>query len=380
MKRTHNETMKEEEEPITYKEVAKPIGAGGFGTIFQLSSNKEEVIKAIYSRESCHEAQIEYMKQQRIYNSFKRLKENKGEEERQSPIIKMVNKLVKISKPISYMDRKAVINNRIFACTITMTKLNGIPLRDMINIDKNVLNRFDKEFIEERTLDFEIMAHLALNSDIGGVYGITFGNKALVSDKNPPRGYFITEESGLLDNIREMYNVDLTDSDFKQIIGFIYGRIMFDTNIIPIDIEIALGLYGKNKNKIKINVLDFGMTFDLENIRDNKVLPRTSLFFDIINDESLSPNEKSKEILEKGKEDISIDLYCDVLNDNDNIIGFNEAYNVSLSPSYSFIQGIGEEQYHCFICSLNTKLYDDYENRFFCNIECQRIYYNNYTT
>lgn len=294
---------------------------GGFGTVYLL--NDGSVIKAIYGKESCQEAQIEYGKQLRIYNSFKELKKNNKYSS--SRIINLVNEYVKISKPYNFMDKSTKINDTTYSCTIRMSRLNGISLKNFSKLDSNIINRFSKEFLESRGLDFEIMGHLALNSDISGVYGITYTNK-LISNKNPPRGFFITENSGLLDKLRKTFKLQLSNNEIKEIIGFIYGYIMFNTNIIPIDIEITLGLYN---NKFKINVLDFGMCFNLDNINDNPILPRTVTFFDILNNNKLSSIEKYNKIIEQGKDDISIDLYGDVNTDEYNIIGFNEAYNLS---------------------------------------------------
>jgi len=314
-----------------------PIGAGGFGVVYLL--NDGSVIKAIYGKESCHEAQIEYGKQLRIYNSFKELKKNyKSSSNR---IINLVNEYVKISKPYNFMDKSTIINDTTYACTIRMSKLNGISLKNFYKLDPNIINRFSKEFLEKVGEDFQIMPHLALNSDIGGIYGNSY-TKKIISNKNPPRGYFLTEHSGLLDKIRKIFKLSLSNNEIKEIIGFIYGWILFDTNIIPIDIEITLGLYN---NKFKINALDYGMCFNLDNINDNPILPRTAPFFDILNNNKLSSIEKYDKIIEQGKDDISIDLYGDVNEDKYNIIGFNEAYNLSqntikLSDYSSYVMNI----------------------------------------
>ena len=97
----------------------------------------------------------------------------------------------------------------------------------------------------------------------------------------------------------------------EEIIGFIYGRIYFDCDIIPIDIEITLG-FNQSTNSFEINVLDFGMTFDKKNIHQNPMLPRNTGFFAIYHNGLLDNKEKESQFLQLTLDDIDIDLYSDI--------------------------------------------------------------------
>jgi hypothetical protein len=169
----------------------------------------------------------------------------------------------------------------------------------------------------------ELMGHLALNSELGGVYGVNYSVKQ-ISDNNPPRGYFILTDSTVLNSLRERYGLPATE-ELERIMGFIYGWIMYDTEIVPIDIEITLGLYDDDDDKILFNVLDFGMTFDLRNPYEAKKLPRTAPIFDILEQKSLTDSERNEMLLERSMNDISIDLYSDVVDNVHAAAGFRMA-------------------------------------------------------
>lgn len=290
------------------------IGAGGFGKVFLI--DEDTVVKAIYTSDACSEAYIEFKKQQKIYNTFERL----GRIKTENPLVKKVQKLVKVARPISYSDSGSVINLSKFACTITMSRLRGLPLNLLRDGDRAIDARIKPDYLAKNGNNLELMGHIALNSEIGGIYGINYTVKQ-IGDNNPPRGYFITESSSVFGFLKMSHNIP-SIGELNEIMGFIYGWILFSTNIIPIDIEIAFGLYD---DEILINVLDFGMTFDLDDIENNKKLPRSSLIFDILERKDLDKDERYKLIIEAAVNDISIDLYSDVVDNKESRHGFRVA-------------------------------------------------------
>lgn len=292
------------------------IGAGGFGTVYLLKNGL--VLKGIRDKKSCGEAKIEFDKQKKIYDSFEKLKKIDIDDD----FINLVKKNIVISKPIDSCQNNLTINNDTYSCYILMSKLNGIPIKIYNKLDRESLNKFDKNYLDGKGEKFEIMTQLTFNLETSsGFYGIEY-TKTKINNKNPPRGYFITENSDFLNKLRNDYNFKLSDEQLQKIIGFIYGWIFYDTQIVPIDIEIALGLYD---NEFKINILDFGLTFDINNYKiENHI--RHSSYKNIMNS-SISHNEKMKKIIDETRSDISMDIYGDLDNEEMNS-GFTYAKKI----------------------------------------------------
>lgn len=236
-------------------ETLKILGAGGFGTVYLLPNNN--VIKAIKDHTNCMAAEEEMKKQRDIYASFVELQNLKADEE----LINLVKKYVVLSDPLNAKNEPITINDHIYSCYFEMTRLVGIPLNIYEQFDMNIDNSFDKEYLAQHKSDFFILLQLTYNTDLPNkIYGTNY-SRAKISDKNPLRGYFISENDvSILNFLRNYYNLLLSDNQIQQIIGFIYGWIFFKAKYVPIDIEIALG-YDSLTKEFKINVLDFGMTF-----------------------------------------------------------------------------------------------------------------------
>jgi hypothetical protein len=98
--------------------------------------------------------------------------------------------------------------------------------------------------------------------------------------------------------------------------------LYFKARIIPIDVEIALGYY---ENRFDINVLDFGLTIDLDDIDNTPRILKTVEIMQII--ESGDMQKLEKEILYQ----LSIDVYCDVSEDDYCFSGWDTAKKVSLN-------------------------------------------------
>ena len=292
------------------------IGAGGFGTVYQ--DENDVVIKTIINPSECDDAKIEFDKHKIIYDTFTRLDKVKNvsdfvntidmnendilQMEDMDEILKLVKKYVVISQPYKSCTNKININNIIYSCFFTMSKLKGIPVWMYNDIDIDIMNNVDPEYYNHIGENFELMLHLSFNTETTeGIIGREY-NKPQISKTNPARGYFINADSNMLNILREKYNFDLSDYQIKCIMGFVYSYIFKVCDIIPIDIEICLGYYD---GKFKINVLDFGMTIDMH--KTNNIPENSSAidYKDLLNNEYIS-----KEIIEsKVKSDISNDIF-----------------------------------------------------------------------
>lgn len=262
----------------------KIIGAGGFGTVYELPNGT--VIKAIKDHNDCLSADVELKKQSSIYDAFQHLFRSNINDK----IVQLVKNNIVISKPIESHSKSIEIDKVQYSCYFQMDKLYGIPLSVYRQFDnKLVEDKFDPEFLKAVGDNYNIMAQLSLNSELpANFYGVTYAAKKL-GFKNPPRGFFITMyDQDFLDFIKSEYGFHLTLEEIKQIIGFIYGWIYFYANFYPRDIEITLGFNPKT-NRFQINVLDFGMT------------------------ENLTNNPKS---IDSIIDDIGIDIYGDVSGDD----------------------------------------------------------------
>jgi hypothetical protein len=239
----------------TSEELGQVIGAGGYGKVYRLKGGDgTTVLKAIYKAQSCRDAHHEFQKQRKAYESLMRQKQSR---------------LIRVAEPLRFSEKPFVLNGIRFSCSLTMRLLHGLPLRMFLEYDRaHIESRFDPHYLA--TLDvnqFQLQAHLAFNSDIGGVYGRCY-SCGRISEENPPRGYFITPGSGFLQFLRDRYGLTLSDETLKETIGFIYGRLFYDAQLAPVDIEITLG-YNATLKQFEVNVLDFGMTYDLVEQENN---------------------------------------------------------------------------------------------------------------
>ncbi len=294
----------------------KIIGAGGFGSVYLQPDGN--VLKAIVSSDDCQNAENELNKQKKIYNAFLKLKQL----EIQNNLVDLVKVWTTVSKPLISCRNEITIKNKKFACYFIMERLYGVPTSVMKDIDPSLTDNIDPGTVMEN-----VMVQLSLNSELPSrLYGITY-SKQKVGKSNPPRGYFINLEGKFLSDLKN-YGFNLNIQQVKNIIGFIYGYIFYAANIIPIDIEITLGA---NKNNYTVNILDFGMTIDMTDYKKSITLPRNVQFKNILSSD-LSKQDKIKELERLVLQDISLDLYCDIEDDEDCIIGWNTAKSIVKDP------------------------------------------------
>jgi len=245
----------------------KLIGAGGFGEIYESGGI---IIKAIKDDKDCQAARKEMENQMKIYKAFEKLKSVK------------LPFNIKVSRPLGSCDNSIIIDGKHFSCYFLMEKLYGIPI-EMLKQYRS-LDKISDDYL--KNLD-SLMLHLSQNSDFDEqVFGIKYdGSK--IDVENPPRGYFTNRDGKLLD--------EMGIKDMREIIGFIYGYIFYHAGMDPKDIEITLGI---DNGKYVINVLDFGM---------------------------ISEGNDEKKVIEN----ISLDLYCDLEDDEECKKGWNMAKNLS---------------------------------------------------
>lgn len=277
------------------------IGAGGNGIIFVDPRKSDVVIKALYeNNEACTKARIEFEKQVKIYHCISCLKEC------DSPLVALINRYVKVPKPLVYSDAPVMVNNNFYDCSVKMERLHALPLSLYKAFDPTILSRIDPAYQEQVG---GIMAHLSFNSPITGLFGVKY-SKAQINAQNPPRGYFSNAETGFFDFLRTQAvdKLPLSDEELESMMGFIYGWIYFSCDIIPLDIEFTLGL-NPETHQYEINVLDFGMTFDKQALKNNISGFESRRFFGIYGDRSLSNIEREGDLLERVIEDTGLDLY-----------------------------------------------------------------------
>lgn len=258
------------------------LGSGNFGIVYLL--NDGTALKALKNFNSCEDAAIELAKQRKIHDNYRQLLSIDSN----NKTFNLFKKYVKISQPIESYNNQIQIKDETYACYYTMSLLNGIKMGTFKMImgehsDRLIKNIDPKSiFYSDKT---NVMIHLALNDDDESKFVGTYSSN--VSDKDPLRGYFLTtnDKNNTLKHIYDYlkaknmgYSLEIFEDDtfnfdnslrkIKNLIGFIYGWLYFGVKILPIDIEISLGLNMENKDMytIEINVLDFGLTVDIGGI------------------------------------------------------------------------------------------------------------------
>ena len=116
-----------------------------------------------------------------------------------------------------------------------------------------------------------------------------------VSDANPPRGYYAQAEE-----LRELITpYDMSLEEIERIVRFVYLWIQCDADMIPYDIELALGVDGDGH--LTINVLDFGMVTEREDTEIDRILPRLQAepYVDFLGDDSVGQTMSTLTLCEK---------------------------------------------------------------------------------
>jgi len=288
------------------------IGAGGFGQIFEV--NEDKVIKAIHNKNICGDSSLEFNKQKKAYIAFQKIKNVNFND----CLLDEFKDKIMVSKPINYGSDEIKINNSTYACHFTMTRLRGIPIKIYEELLPGSTDVISDDFDD----NFEIMCHLSLNTELKEKFYGTNYSKTSISIKNPPRGFFINDKTIFLSRLLQKFNKPKkhcklpTDNDFKILIGFIYGVLYFGARLLPIDVEITFGDYN---GVLMLNVLDFGLTIDLDDL-DNA--PKTSNNSLLLN---LAHGDNTEELEIELMSTLSLDLYCDTELNKDCIDGWEIA-------------------------------------------------------
>lgn len=197
------------------------IGGGKYSHVYA-SANR--IIKAMRAP-----ALEEFNKQRSIHEHFTRL-------ENHHPLLSLIKRYVRISRPLYYNNQLTVINDVSYQCTIEMERLRGLPQKML-----------PREYCGQHD---EVMLHLSFNNPT---------KTALMMAGNVPRGLFFSSEDAdeIIETLRLDHGLELTSNDLRRIVGFIYGWIYYCCRLAPHDIEITLG---HDDRGFCVNVMDFGLT------------------------------------------------------------------------------------------------------------------------
>lgn len=237
----------------------KPIGGGGNGTIFL--TPKDTVIKAIKGQSNCYEAAKQKDKQNQVVASIERLKSIPSDDS----LIQLIKKYVTVSRALSYSTNSFTINGENYNCYFEMDRLYGIPLSVYREFDASVDDNIDKKYLASVGNDFNVMVQLMFSSENPAkIYN--HDTSSPMSSTNPTRGYAISKyDTRFLDFLRITRNLQISDDEFKRVIGFIYGWLYYDAKIIAQDVEFTLG-FDPTLLQFRINILDFDQIVDEPNV------------------------------------------------------------------------------------------------------------------
>eukprot|EP01084_Bolivina_argentea_P056487 103392_1 len=235
-----------------------PVGKGGFGKLY-LDGNGN-AIKAITDDNGCDEARAEYGYQAKVHAAFSTMASN-------TVLEKLVKSYVVVAKNVEFCenDAKFTLNGVQYKCYMVMSKLNGVKVGQW-NI---ILAADETEKAKITTLGntFEIMGQLGVDAGASGFYNS--GNDPVITVTNPTRGYFFSEDDFAANGRVRKVGWTETLAKTREIMGFIEGTVYYGAKMVPVDIEMAIGIYG---NKPKINVLDFGKFTTVVNPKDADTL------------------------------------------------------------------------------------------------------------
>lgn len=334
--------MEREYDPI---QIVKLIGGGKYSNVFLLRNGN--ILKAIKTLEDCEEAEKEFAKQTKIYNCFNALNERNHKDH---ALLNLIKKYIIISRPIRYNNKPFTYNDEDYNCSIVMSELKGVPLSMIAKIDDNLQKNYDADYWSLLNLDQEeIMLHASFNNcrATNGVLGMK--ETELISESNPARGYFFSgcnnAEEWFETFIMEYNEFPLTMNNLEEIFGFIYGWIYYACHIIPLDIEMTIGLYN---GEFKINVLDFGQTFDMKESKNNVVNDCNSVYDNLLNDE--------KELLIRVKNAI----------DNDEYINITKKYRGSNAFEFARDESKHFTEVVCTECGREASMIDMTNSQYYC--------------
>lgn len=314
------------------------VGIGGSGRVFKI--DEDTVIKAMISEKLCADSQRELELQYRVWDSFRSISESLAlaTEPQALGILRLIRDYVKVSKPIESCQSEVKINGASYDCSFTMERLRGVPLKDFIEIFENyetngsVFNLSD-DYLETVGLDAEYMLHLSFNFESRAkFYAGNYGRK-IIKPGEALRGFFISQdEQSVLEALMAKYKSQLTVQDLQIMIGFIYGWVYYVSGLVPKDIEITVGI---SNNDLVVNVLDFGMTIDLDNMAN---MERTlgNIDYEQIMNRTEPGESRDIEIHEKVIQDISVDLYACLDDPEEEYCALNaEGWNIAEAVSRS---------------------------------------------
>jgi hypothetical protein len=319
----------------------KLIGGGEHSSLYHYRGH---ILKAIQKPEECNQAEEEFAKQKDIYNCFALLRMRDYKNHR---LLNQIKQYVVISEPIAHSAKPLIVNGVTYACSIEMSTLKGLPLSMIQSIDRQ-LSRHVTMGYWPKYQQQDIMLHLSFNNPTESrLLGVK--TESLISETNPSRGYFFSRDDAeeWIDSLKVDYQFPLSITELEEMIGFIYGWIFYACRIIPLDIEITLGLYD---GQFKLNVLDFGQTVRL-NDANHKYSQWTTT----------QQQQQPEKLLEKVKQAINEDEYIDLVRDRAAMRGFSLAQEEFKRLTTLVCDQCGKEAHRI---KLTT-------GQFYCSEECE---------
>jgi hypothetical protein len=303
------------------------IGGGGFGDVYTLPTlsffgSTKLVLKGLYKSDKCEDSKLEYNQQMIAYRSLTSLQTlqppstptTTQQEKILNQNLKELQKVLSVAEPKWFCTSTLLIQKKSYSCFTVMTQLQGVPFKIFKEAQVDMSNLKIK--LDD---DAQIMVHMNFNSTAKGFTGRSYTDP--VSQDNPLRGYFIQDiYDPLLVHLAKYYNWNWTEKQILSWMGMIYGYLCFHDLLSPRDIEICLG-YDPQEKKWKLNVLDFGMTVDLNQF--SKELKKNTIHEGLANTfkeetrfDQLSTLQQ-KQVFEQIEFDISLDIYADVSDNSD---------------------------------------------------------------
>lgn len=216
--------------PSYLKKFNKSIGSGGFGKIIKHNS-KPEVVKLLYNTSACSKAKVESLYHQQVYTSIQNFINYEAKHGRDWQI--------NVPQPLCYYDKPVTIDKTDYSCFYTMTYIKPImgPYLHHVIFKQEYKHMIDKavgrNYLEE--VDDEL---------------------------NPARGFFATQnyiENNILSKLSNKIKQNIKSAhDIAYRMGLLFGLVIFDAEIIPIDVEYTLTL-SADEQSIDVTILDFGM-------------------------------------------------------------------------------------------------------------------------
>lgn len=250
------------------------IGSGGNGYIIKIIPIKSDiepfVLKLFYSSSYCENADKEYDKMLKFFESF-----NNIFNFRLDPEIDNLIKFIKPVIPFGYFNCPIKFNDREYKCGLIMSLIDGFDTSKIIIPNLNL--KYNEEFKKELPDLFQSILVMPIQE--------SFKEKIIISLKvesdpisliNPVRyGIILVSQIGLLNSDPEIL------TSYPKIMGIIQAIMLFGTKLTTNDLEILLG---PNNESYQYNIVDLGATEDIKLLVQKVLCEKSDSDLDILSD------------------------------------------------------------------------------------------------